>query len=385
MIFAQIGRGRWGLAGLLLVAAAFVPSLVRSANDDMSQATIGLREDPRLSVMTYNIEGLPWPVRSGRTGAFDRIGARLNALRASGGQPHIVTLQEAFSADAKRIGITSGYRYIANGPDKTLAGARAVLPADIAFAAKAHFLDGERSGKLLDSGLQILSDYPIVAVRRMAFPSYACAGYDCLANKGALVAMIAVPGIAEPIAVVNAHLNSRTASGVGDQRTLYAYERQIDALDAFIAEAIRPGTPMIVAGDFNVGPVPSRLGYFAAHFSRWGVAPRAAPVSDALRSCYSDAKPCGGSLPADSGTSLQLARDWQLSVPGTRHVLAVRGLAVPFGHDRDGKMLSDHIGYVAYYDVAANAPASVRVAAASGETACALRPDHCQESAKAVR
>ena len=52
------------------------------------------------------------------------------------------------------------------------------------------FWRGERSGKVAGSGLQILSDYPIVAIRRQAFPEAACAGYDCLANKGIVMALL---------------------------------------------------------------------------------------------------------------------------------------------------------------------------------------------------
>ena len=42
----------------------------------------------------------------------------------------------------------------------------------------------------------------------------ACAGFDCLANKGVLLARIAVPGMAQPLTVANAHLNARKAAGV---------------------------------------------------------------------------------------------------------------------------------------------------------------------------
>jgi len=341
---------RWGIVGLLLTAGVSISAVMKPATGNTPFVMTSMREDPRLSVMTYNVEGLPWPVRLGRSGAFDKIGARLAALRASGEQPHIVVLQEAFSYDAKRIGIRSGYRYIVNGPDKDLPGAPARRPSDIQFQSDASFLHGERSGKLLDSGLQILSDYPVLSIRRMAFPSYACAGYDCLANKGVVIATIAVPGMAEPIAVVDAHLNSRTASGVGQARSLYAYKRQIDALDGFLGRAITRGMPVIVAGDFNVGPRPDRLSYFTAHFRHWGINPSRSVVQDALHSCFSSSTPCGAHLPDDAHRSLQLARDWQLSVPGVRKILAAGGLTVPFGHDLDGAMLSDHIGYTAYYD-----------------------------------
>ena len=352
MAIGKFGRVTWTVAALALLAAILVPNVFGPANGTAPFVMTNMHADPRLSVLTYNVEGLPWPLRFGRKAAFDKIEARLAALRTIGQQPHIVALQEAFSYDAKRIGLRSGYRYIATGPAADLAGDSAALPADIAFQSAGRFVDGERSGKLLDSGLQILSDYPILSVRRMAFPAYACAGYDCMANKGVLLAMIAVPGMAEPIAVVNVHLNSRSASGVAEPRSFYAYKRQIDAIDAFLAHAVRPGTAVIVAGDFNVGPRANRENYLVAHFRRWTADPAHGLVTDALRTCFSQEAPCGPGLPADAANSLQLARDWQLSVPGARYALSVRSLGVPFGHERDGAMYSDHIGYTAYYDIA---------------------------------
>ncbi len=344
------------LAGvlILLVLALSLPGLMRPANGTTPFVITNMKGNARLSVMTYNVEGLPWPVRLGREAALEQIGERLAGLRMLGEQPHIVVLQEAFTEQAKRIGTLGGYRYVIDGPDRAMAGAAASSDADRAFQKAGSFLMGERSGKLVDSGLQILSDYPILSVRRMAFPGYACAGFDCLANKGAMLVTIAVPGVAEPIAVVNVHLNSRHASHVDDARSFYAYRRQIDALDRFLAAHVKPGTPMIMAGDFNVGRRASRQAYFAAHLLKWG---ERAPgiVKDALRTCSASPAICGA-MPSDAAYSMKRARDWQLSVPGARMALAVDGLSVPFGHDFDERMLSDHVGYVAYYDVVRTRP-----------------------------
>src|SRR5689334_7647279 len=59
--------------------------------------------DGSLSVMTYNVKGAPWPVTHGRRRDLREIGDRLHQLRADGRNPHIVLLQEAFSADARAI------------------------------------------------------------------------------------------------------------------------------------------------------------------------------------------------------------------------------------------------------------------------------------------
>lgn len=61
-----------------------------------------------LTVMTYNVKGLPWPVAWGRAAMLDAIGKRLARLRAHGRQPTVVVLQEAFTEDARRIADAAG-------------------------------------------------------------------------------------------------------------------------------------------------------------------------------------------------------------------------------------------------------------------------------------
>jgi hypothetical protein len=50
-----------------------------------------------ISVLTYNIKGLPWPLAGNRESAFVAIEQRLADLRANAAQPHIIVLQEAFT------------------------------------------------------------------------------------------------------------------------------------------------------------------------------------------------------------------------------------------------------------------------------------------------
>jgi endonuclease/exonuclease/phosphatase family metal-dependent hydrolase len=302
--------------------------------------------------MTYNVEGLPWPLRIGRSEALDSISRRLLQMRAAGRQPHVVVLQEAFTADAKRVGRESGYRYVIDGPGRDDLNDTPPTRADTAFAASARFLNGERSGRILDSGLQILSDYPVLAVRRAPFPQYACAGFDCLANKGMLMALIAVPGSSTPVAVVTVHLNSHKASHAPYERADYAYRRQINAIDRFLTENVAPGLPLVVAGDFNVGKIEGRRTYLMRHASQWWNGRGGAHMSNAYDDCEIQQFACGRFLDADARYSFKHARDWQFMMPGRETALKVARIAVPFGHDNQGLMLSDHIGYVAYYHFA---------------------------------
>lgn len=301
------------------------------------------RFDGTLSVLTYNVKGLPWPLASGRPEAFAAMADRLRAMRADGRNPHIVVLQEAFTQDAQSIGRAGGYRFIAYGPDAWAVDAAPAAPADRRHLAGASWWKGETGAKLLGSGLQILSDYPVLAVRSMAFPDFACAGYDCLANKGAVMVTVDVPGAPAPVDIVTTHLNCRRKSGVGHARSLYAYRRQAALLSRFIAQNHNPDHPLIVAGDFNVGKDAGRRHYLFREL-RYGRG-QAFPVTDALREVAAS----GQDLPADALLSLRRAKDWQFHASSSTASLTALAIDVPFGTEKDGGMLSDHVGYTSVF------------------------------------
>ncbi|TZG29555.1 endonuclease/exonuclease/phosphatase family protein [Sphingomonas montanisoli] len=334
---------------LLLLVAVAIMFTVRPARGGTPNLNSAIPIDHPLSVMTYNVEGLPFPARIGRSRSLAAIGERLRELRSVGRQPHIVLLQEAFSEDAAKIGALGGYRYIADGPSRDLAGALPRTAADIAFANEASQLKGEADGKWTGSGLRILSDYPIVGVRRIAFPAFACGGFDCLANKGAVMALIKVPALSAPVAVVDTHLNSRYAAGVSFDRSLYAYHRQVDALSAFLKANYVSGAPLIVAGDFNIGKDKARAAYVEQAATRWWNGAGQTVLPDAMHACAAD-DACAAGLSDDARYSMKRRRDWQFLGHGGGIAFDTRQIATPFGHEADGTMLSDHVGYIAYYD-----------------------------------
>jgi len=295
-------------------------------------------------VLSYNIEGLPWPARSGRGADLTRIAAQLEGLRAAGQQPHVVLFEEAFSRDARAIAAKAGYRYIADGPGASDAGAPPASIADKAFKAAARFFSGEKWGKWRGSGLRIASDFPILDVKRLAYTT--CAGMDCLANKGAMLVTIAVPGVAQPVAIVDTHLNSRRAARVSADRSFYAYQRQVDALTDFVRANIRPGMPFIVAGDFNAGQEPRRRDYLLRQAAEWR---SDAPVRAALDTCLQAGNLCPTANRADLAFSQKRGRDYQLFASGEGASLTLKSMAALFGHGSDGRMLSDHVGYAATY------------------------------------
>lgn len=306
-----------------------------------------------ISVMTYNVNGLPWPLASGRTAAFGQIENRLRSMRASGTQPHVIVLQEAFTASAKQIAANSGYRFIVDGPTRDMRSVVRPTSGDRAFAQNASLSKGEKSGKYLDSGLQIASDYPIVSVKRSAFPAFACAGYDCLANKGVMLVTIKMPGNAQPITIATTHMNSKRASGVSQARSLYAYQRQVDFINGFIANHRNPRVPIIFAGDFNASNVQRRRYLFERGTASWAIQ-AANPVESALDRCLQATPPCTVKIPPIANFVRQRARDWQFYIPGMTGSIAAIGVTVPFGLERTGNMLSDHVGYGITYQFSMN-------------------------------
>ena len=296
-----------------------------------------------VSVMTYNVHGLPWPFASGRQDALRAIGVRLAEMRTRGVQPHLVLLQEAFTSDAKAIGREAGYPYEVPGPGRK---DRSQIPADAAqqrYAQNAHWMKGEGDGTIEDSGLVILSDYPVVDVRRMPYSRFACAGFDCLANKGILLVRVAVPGLSQPLTVINTHMNSRGASGVRRSRADQAFDWQAVQLREFVDSNVPPSATSILAGDLNVGTVGYRQSIIDS------TNPALNGAVDALRSALA-----GKAMVVDTADAKAIAdkgKDWMFVRSGTEAKLNLEEVAVPFGRDGSGKSLSDHLGYVSYFAV----------------------------------
>jgi endonuclease/exonuclease/phosphatase family metal-dependent hydrolase len=306
---------------------------------------MAIAEPPPLTLLTYNVKGLPWPVTSGRPAALHAIAMQLLQMRREGRQPHLVALQEAFVPEAKAIGREAGYRYVVFGPPSELA-AQPMTAADRAFMSEGSYLIGEQEGKHVGSGLAIFSDYPITAVRRIAYP--VCAGYDCLANKGALAARIAVPGMSAPVTLVDTHLNSRNASGATPDRSLHAYQRQLDILGSFVASVAPAGSPLLMAGDFNVGQKVDRRSYFSSR-----VLDGIRGITAAQTSCLLS-QHCALDNQAGLAESMRRGKDWLMVRSSPSLSIVPAGLSAPFGRAPDGSMLSDHVGISVTYRIARN-------------------------------
>jgi glycosyltransferase involved in cell wall biosynthesis len=334
--------------GMMSIAARQLPIRLAATKPQEVDETTSLKIGPirDLDVLTFNVAGLPWPIAGDRTEAMARIGVRLAELRKQGRAPQVVVLQEAFISEAQEIGRLAGYRFRAFGPSNRT-------------DPMAEFQGGMQSNgyrlapALLSGGLAIFSDYELLDIRRAAFPVDACAGLDCLANKGVLAARLSIPGLNGPVEIVTTHLNSNRASGVPEQFNFFAYRRQLQALDSWLARFGHPGSLRIIAGDFNLGQSDRRLAVFLGHLERWRVQPVAAMGrSKYSRSCAAEPAICKGPVALSSNVPLIRAKDWQMYHAGGGLQVAAVSREVLFT-DAGTHRLSDHIGYSVKYRLVA--------------------------------
>lgn len=304
---------------------------------------VGVERAGDLSLLTYNVHALPWPLARGREAALATIEQRLVAMRRAGEQPHIVVLQEVFTDRAQQIGANAGYRYRIAGASRDLTGGMATNEAVRDIAAEARWIKGERSGRMLGSGLQILSDYPVLSVRRAAFPDGACAGYDCLANKGALLVTLRVPGRVQPLTVVTAHMNAKKASGVSEARSFAAYREQARLLGAFVRAHRDPRSPLLLAGDLNANNDERRAELQRQLSVSLAPAPDR-PAASGLAAIAARTPHWPDGLQEEAQFIEQRGRDWQFFADGLGTEIAPAALRIPFGREADGTMLSDHMG-----------------------------------------
>ncbi|MBA4089908.1 MAG: endonuclease [Sphingobium sp.] len=348
-------------ASLTALLAASSSSVSSSAAPDAASARPQGATLP-LSIMTYNVMGLPWPVAFGRDEALGRIADRLAVLRGEARQPHVVLLQEAFIADPAQFARRAGYAHVAAGPDANVRTPVARTAADTDFLRGARWDRGETLSKQLGSGLLILSDYPIIGIDRLAYPAFACAGFDCLANKGALIAHLRVPGVAAPVAVVNTHLNARKAAGVPVARSLAAFDRQAQLLSGFVAAHVPGDRMMILGGDLNIGRDPRRVEAFFARWRSAGLGFVAAALGGGRRA-LAGASVVDPAQRRDLSEAVARGKDWLFARDGDGAPMRVARAHVPFGGEAQAR-LSDHVGYAISYAPAAGQ--AVRFADAGG-------------------
>ena len=194
-----------------------------------------------LKVLTLNVWGLPdvgflvpSPLRT------ERMAAICQTLKAEAALPigqkwEVILLQEAWDAADRATLKNCGYAYSADLEDPL---------------------------RPLDSGLMILSVYPISNSKRLTYSNQA-SGDDALstgesfAQKSALIVQVQVPGAIAPIWIANTHMisfyNLGTVADAANDVFLDTRRRQWKQYLSWTAD-MSEGKPLILGGDFNFGP-----------------------------------------------------------------------------------------------------------------------------------
>ena len=313
----------------------------------ITQSPDGRTKAISLKVLTYNIEGLGFPARKGRGPELAQIGRRLSAMRAAGTGPDIVLFQEMFSGAAKKAVADSGYPAIAPGPRRTtrpFESTREKLPG------KAKLTRGEAGIHFEGSGLAIASRYPILGADVRAFGSRSCAGLDCLANKGIMLARIFIPGLPTPIDVYDTHMNSRGASKAPAARNLAAHDRQALEASEFIDSTHDDAFPVIFGGDFNMRHSEPRWENFTRYQS----------LTLVHRACVDPSSGCDVKMSWDGDAPWMDTQDLQFFFAGNRASIRPVRVEALFDGSPDSPQLSDHDGYMVTYRIEWPASAPVR-------------------------
>lgn len=230
--------------------AAPTPQIEISADGKIASTT--------LDVLTFNLEGLSWPARTGRGPSLERISQILVELDEQGKAPDVVMAQEMFSKAAIRAVHATRYANIVAGPSRTQ---KKRMTASEPMPRPYIIGKGEIGLHVLGAGLAILSRYPVTATQSEPF-GRRCAGLDCLSNKGMLHARIAIPGVPEAVDLFDTHLNSQTASRVTPERHAAAHQRQVRELANFIDSISDPDAPHDIGGRFQHAPFRIALSAF---------------------------------------------------------------------------------------------------------------------------
>ncbi|HWK40541.1 MAG TPA: endonuclease/exonuclease/phosphatase family protein [Croceibacterium sp.] len=284
-----------------------------------------------LTVLTYNIAGLPFPRRSNTRGAMKRIEqAWSNEFRD--GQPDVLLLQEAFVPSATRLAGQLGYTNVVRGPKRLDKPDPAPERATREFRQKRRLTKGERLFVLMGSGLVTATDLAVTRKVNQAFGRHSCAGYDCLANKGAMLIEIPIPGMPEPLFVLNTHLNSRKASGVADERSLYAYRRQVTEIRELLDREWAGRGPLIWAGDLNA----------RGNLDRFTFQEERLPGELAHRYCADNPRHCDVRMSWDNDEPWLDTQDLQGFLDGEWVWIKPVAIAARFDEPVQGRMLSDH-------------------------------------------
>lgn len=188
------------------------PSPVDKAPDPIAPSVFN-QVSENLSILSFDVWGLPGLLGTQRKQRFERLGDSLNAY-------DVVTLQAAYADDIEILKQTTGFQY--------------------------HYRQDNDTLLKTGSGLYVLSKYPITTTDYVEFNQ--CALPDCFARKGVLFTRIEHPKLG-PIDVYTAHYQGGDSAKAKQIRS----ENNNRLLQEFIIR--HPSdNPVLITGDFNFQP-----------------------------------------------------------------------------------------------------------------------------------
>lgn len=322
-------------ATLILTIAGMLFTGSPAFADYASSPHQAVKAPPLIKVLSYNINALPPPIKKGGAEQYERIAAILRERRAKNDHPQIVLLQEAFTSAADVVTDTTGYAYVVRGPGRKEASEKGL--AHWPLKTRKTYSTFKKPQKFTGSGLVILSDFPIEQAQHKAFDLDTCAGIDCLANKAILMARLHVPGLGEPLDVINSHFNSKGTAAAPRKWTLKAHKKQTDTLVWFMEKTDR-GNPVILAGDFNTKAT-ARYQYFQKQVG----------FVDIGEACLRRTAACHLDQATDADTILYNTNDKHFVAASQDYALTPVYVTRNFTEEVGGKPLSDHLGYEVHY------------------------------------
>lgn len=358
---AHVGSPLKGVAACLLAILACLMggcvSYPAERTIELSALAASGTPPTTLSVMTYNMEGLGWPARSGRKRFLSAMSEEFARMEAAGKLPDVIVFQEAFSTSALRTAASTPHPFFVPGPR---AATRSGLPkTSDPVLRKRNVLRGEWGIRLLGSGLAVASRYPIVAHFNQPFGPTSCAGWDCLANKSAMLVRIAVPGLADPVEIATTHMNSQGASKAPPEKHLAAHSAQSAELADFLDRVSNPESALVLGGDFNMRRSPARFDAFE-QLHGYRLARRHCLDAAAGRAAH----PCEIVMSFDGDEPWMDTQDLQIFDDGARIALRPIRIEAWFdGEDAVGKP-SDHDAYIVTYAIL---PLAAQIAEGSEE------------------
>ncbi|MEQ8736443.1 MAG: hypothetical protein RIC29_16085 [Rhodospirillaceae bacterium] len=299
----------------------------------------GVIETRDLTVLSLNVAGLPWPVMTERRLALEQIGAQIALLSKAGPAIDIVLVQEGFNDGVLNLKESLGFAEHVAGPARAL---RHNLGKTETSDVSRKWWKGEGVGTWLGSGLHIFSAHPIIGIKRHAFGSAACAGYDCLANKGALMARVLIPTLPTPIDVITTHLNSTRSAQVPEIETHKAHQRQTAQLAGFWRNSTVAEFPTILAGDLNVRNSHERFIPLAKQFKEATFVKNECALNPVTVDCH---------LQLHTHTPWLSSQDIHAYKSGTKVRISVLEARSVLNEPINGKKLSDHDGYLVRYQL----------------------------------